>query len=141
MFAPSTTERKATMAKRPPRHKVSQRQRAKAISTLASIVADESIAPYVRAKSANALIGAAKIDDDALPEVDPDAPRKLIVLPDNGRDPGVRFGIYEENQGVAIVPAECYDDPVMPEAHYAGYPKPAGIPIRLRAALARGDRQ
>ena len=78
------------MAKRPPRHKVNRKQRAKAISALSRIVELPTAAEYVVAKAASALLGAAKADDDAAPERDPDAPRTVIFLPKKPRLPGQR---------------------------------------------------
>jgi hypothetical protein len=69
------------MAKRPPRHKVNRKQRAKAISALSRIVESPTAAEYVVAKAAASIIFASKIDDDGLPEVDPDGPKTLIFLP------------------------------------------------------------
>ena len=126
--------------RRTPAHRVNRKQKALAIKALSEIVQSDA-QPYVKAKAAAALLNNGREPADGLPERDPNEPRKLVVLPDKGNDPGVRFGIYEPDQLVAIVPAECYGDPVMPEEFYAAYPKPAGTPVRLRAALARGDRQ
>jgi hypothetical protein len=80
------------MAKRPPRHKVNHKQRAKAISALSRIVESPTAAEYVVAKAASALLGAAKADDDALPERDPDAPGVVIFLPRKPLHPGQREG-------------------------------------------------
>ena len=72
------------MAKRPPRHKVNHKQRAKAISALSRIVESPTAAEYVVAKAASALLGAAKADDDALPERDP-TPAETVFFPGRSR--------------------------------------------------------
>ena len=77
------------MVKRPPRHKVNRKQRAKAIAALSKIV-DSNAQPYVVAKAAAAIIGAAKIDDDDAPERDPDAPGTIIFMPRKNKHVGQR---------------------------------------------------
>ncbi|HZZ26213.1 MAG TPA: hypothetical protein VFE60_28305 [Roseiarcus sp.] len=72
--------------KRTPAHKVNRRQRAAAIAKLAEIVDSDSVAPYVAAKAAAALISAAGRDDDAEDERDESTPGKVLIIPANGRE-------------------------------------------------------
>jgi hypothetical protein len=79
---------KKSRHRRSPAHKVSQRQRADAITALSKIVGSDA-QPYVVAKAAAALLNTSARDED-LPEVDPDAPRTIIFLPRKDRHPGQR---------------------------------------------------
>jgi hypothetical protein len=117
------------LRRRTPSHKVNRKQKALAIKALTSIVQSDDAQPYVKAKAAAALLnGGREPTDDPAFARDPDAPRKLIVLPDKENDPGVRFAIYEENQVVAIIPAGYpADHEVQPEEFYAHVPKPLGV--------------
>jgi hypothetical protein len=121
--------------KRTPAHRVNKRQKALAIRALTSIVESPDVAEYVRAKAAAALLNNSKdVDADAILQ-DDDRPWKVIILPDKFTDPGVRYGQYEDRQGVIIVPTG-YPLEVQPESFYKDAPKPQGIPFRLRAAPA-----
>jgi hypothetical protein len=115
--------------KRTPPHRVNRKQRASAIAALSKIVADESVAPYVQAKAASALLGADRAAADE-PQRDPDAPRKFVILPANGRDANVRYGLYDDDQIVVQVPTG-WPMEVMPESHYRDVPKPVGVADRL----------
>ena len=129
------------LRRRTPAHKVNRKQRADAIKALASIVRSD-VQPYVKAKAAAALLnnGREPEDDNRAFARDPNEPRKLVVLPDKGNDPGVRFGIYEENQVVAIIPAGYpADHEVQPEESYAHVPKPIGVVAENALCRARAE--
>ena len=80
---------KKSRHRRTPAHKVSERQRAKAISALSRIV-DSAAQPYVVAKAAAALLNTSARDED-LPERD-DGPLKTVFLPRKVPLPGQREG-------------------------------------------------
>jgi hypothetical protein len=71
---------------RTPAHKVNRRQRAAAIAKLSEIVDSDSVAPYVAAKAAAALLASAHREEDADDERDESAGLKTLVLPANGRE-------------------------------------------------------
>jgi len=117
---------------RTPRHKVNKRQKALAIRTLEKAIADPATPPYAAVTAARTLLNDGReVDADPIFNADPDAPKPCVTLPCNGRDADVRFGKYEEDQRVIIVPAG-YPMEVMPESHYAGVPKPIGVAVRHR---------
>jgi hypothetical protein len=124
---------------RTPAHRVNRKQRALAIRALTAIVSSPDAAEYVKAKAAAALLNYGKdVDADAILQ-DDDRPWKVIILPDKFIDPGVRYGQYEDRQGVIIVP-DGFPLEVQPESFYAHVPKPQGIPFRLRGERARAAR-
>lgn len=115
---------------RTPSHRVNKRQRAAAIKTLAAIVESPDAAEYVKAKAAASLLNDDREATDADSfAADPDAPRRFVILPDNGRQSNVRYGLHSEDQCVVIVP-KGWPMEVMPESHYAGVTKPAGVADR-----------
>jgi hypothetical protein len=127
--------------KRTPAHKVNRRQKALAIKALTAIVSSPDAAEYVRAKAAAALLNNGRdAPDSDTPLRDPDAPRIYTVLPDNERQPDVRYGLYDEDQFAVIVP-KGWPMEVTPESHYAGVPKPLPDPrfARYRAVLRGPD--
>jgi hypothetical protein len=122
-----------------------KRQRADALAALHGTVTDDSVPPYAKVRAAAALLGADRPESaDAFVERDPDAPRKYIVLPDNGRNPNVRYGLYSEEQLTVVVPAG-FPMEVMPESHYRDVAKPVDRLARKRpmlpAAELEGDEQ
>lgn len=134
------------MAKRPPRHKVNRKQRAKAIAALSKIVNSDA-QPYVVAKAAAALIGAAKIDDDDAPERDPDAPRTIIFMPRKGKHVGQREDksyvewndrIHARAEGRRAAYCEHIGEPYDPmrPLPYSPWPVPGSDP-ELEAEVAR----
>ncbi len=122
--------------RRTPAHRVNKRQRALAIKVLTSIVESPDVAEYVRQKAAQTLLQG---DPDApdtgsVVERDPDAPRKYVVLPDNGRNPHVRYGLYDEGQLTAVVPAG-WPSEIRPESDYASVERPGDLLAARRAKL------
>ncbi len=108
-------------ARRTPRHKVNKRQKALAIRTLEKAITNPATPAHAAVTAARTLLNDGReVDADPI-ERDPDAPRRFVILPDNGRDPNVRYG-----QRVVIVPPG-WPMEVQPEAHYAGVAKPADI--------------
>ena len=78
---------------RTPAHRVNRRQKALAIRALTAIVESPDAAEYMRARAAAALLnGAREAPDSDVPLRDPNAPGTKIFLPDNGRNPNVKFG-------------------------------------------------
>jgi hypothetical protein len=75
---------------RTPAHRVNRKQRADAIKALHRTVGNPSAPEYTKIKAAAALLGAAKIDDDGLPERDPAAPGVVIFMPKKPLHPGQR---------------------------------------------------
>lgn len=80
-----------------------KKMRQAALEALHTVVRDGAVAPYVRAKAAASLLGADReAPDSHAPLLDPDAPRTLIFLPDNGRGRGpVKLG-PQEDSGIVI---------------------------------------
>ena len=126
---------KKSRHRRTPAHKVSERQRAAAIAALHRTVENPNAPEYTRIKAAASLIQAARIDEDAAPERDPDAPRKYVILPDNGRNPNVRYGLFAEGQGVVIVPRGYPYPEIQPEEFYKDAPKPADLLAEKRPKM------
>jgi hypothetical protein len=124
---------------RTPAHRVNRKQRALAIRALTAIVSSPDAAEYVKAKAAAALLNNCKdADADAILQ-DDDRPWTVVILPDKGNDPGVRYGQYEERQSVIIVPSG-FPSEVQPESYYKDVPKPAPDPriaMRNRAETLR----
>jgi hypothetical protein len=118
--------------------KPTRKMRQAALAALHSVVRDDSVPPYVKAKAAASLLGADRPDAaDVLMERDPDAPRRYVVLPAKDGDPNVRYGLYSEDQMVVLVP-HGWPMEIQPEAHYAGVPRPAPDPrfaARMRAKM------
>ena len=89
----------------------------------------------VTTKAAAALLNNCKdADADAILQ-DDDRPWTVVILPDKGNDPGVRYGQCEERQSVIIAPSEA-----QPESYYKDVPKPAPDPriaMRNRAETAQ----
>ena len=73
------------------------------------------------------------LDDPEPDEIerDPDAPRTYVILPDNGRQADVRYGLYAEDQVVVIIPPG-FPSEIQPEAFYADVAKPIGVIARHR---------
>jgi hypothetical protein len=105
-----------------------RKMRQAALAALHGVVRNDSVPPYVRAKAAAALLNNGKeVADDPVFARDPDAPKIYAVLPDNGRQPDVRYGKYDEDQIVIIVP-NGFPFEVQPESFYKDVPKPAPDP-------------
>jgi hypothetical protein len=128
-----------TTRRRTPAHKVNKTQRAAAIAKLAEIVDNDSVAPYVAAKAAAALLSAEKIDRGDDPDGDPDAARTYLTIPDNQRDPGVRYGLHSpETQRTVIVPTWAgFPLELQPESHYSAIEQPIGVVASMAASKAR----
>ena len=116
---------KKSRHRRTPKHQVSRRQRADAIEALHRTVENPNAPEYTKIKAASAIINAARIDDDGLPERDPNEPRKYVILPAKG-DPNERYGLYDDDQLVVIVP-RGFPAEVQPEGFYKDVPKPLGV--------------
>jgi hypothetical protein len=120
------------MRKRIPRGQVSARRKDKALKVLDELL--KSPADHVRQKAAAALLASAR--EEGAEPADPDAPITYTILPDNQRDPGVRYGITgDPNQRVVIVPAG-FPLEVRPESDYSDVPKPKGVVARRAEAKA-----
>jgi hypothetical protein len=118
--------------------KPTRKMRQAALSALHDAVTDAAVPPYAKVRAATALLGADRSEssrDGAAFDRDPDAPRTYAVLPDKGNNPQIRYGLYDENQAVVIVPSG-WPLEVHPESHYAGVPKPAALATRNRETLA-----
>jgi hypothetical protein len=121
-----------------------KKMRVAAIAALHDAVTDSAVPPYAKIRAATALLGADRAESvDDRPARDPDAPRIYTILPDNGRNSNVRYGLHDEAQTVVIVPAG-YPCEIQPESFYAGVPKPAdrlsrNRPMMLAAPELFGD--
>ena len=85
-----------------PRGRVSRRRRAAAITVLAEIATDPNAPAHARATAARTLV----LDDPAEVDREPEdeAISTYVILPSNGRDACVRYGLYAEGQSIVIVP-------------------------------------
>ena len=70
--------------------KPTRKMKQAALKALHGAVTDDAVPPYAKIRAASALLGAAKAADDALPDVDPDAPKTVVFLPQKDRLPGQR---------------------------------------------------
>ncbi len=113
--------------------KPTRKMRQAALAALHDVVKDAASPPYARTRAAATLLGADKAEREADPifPADPDAPKRYVILPDNGRDPNVRYGIYDDDQRIVIVPVG-WPMEVHPESHYASVEKPADMRSRSR---------
>ena len=110
------------------RGQVSARRKDKALKVLDELL--DSPADHVRQKAAAAalLASANSRGEDADPDVDPAAGRKVEVLPWNkrtmildGKPVLPRFGLYDEAQRVVQIPPGFDVKDPQPEAHYQPY--------------------
>ena len=127
------------MSRKPSRKgRISPQHRQAALNALASIVEKENVADYVKAKAAATLISADKPDPEDNLDHDPDAPITYTILPDNQRNPQVRYGLHSPGQRIVIVPVHAgFPLEVRPESFYADVPKPAGRVAEREAAKER----
>ena len=121
--------------RRTPGHLVNRKQKALAIKALTAIVSSPDAAEYVKAKAAAALLNSGRSEVD-IPLLEPDAPKRFVILPAKG-DPGERYGQYDVDQRVIIVPSG-FPFEVRPESFYTHVPKPGPDPriaMRNRAKM------
>lgn len=116
-----------------PRGRVSRRRRAAAITVLAEIATDPNAPAHARATAARTLV----LDDPAEVDREPEdeAISTYVILPSNGRDACVRYGLYAEGQSIVIVPPG-FPPEIQPESHYAHVPKPPGVHAKRAARAA-----
>jgi hypothetical protein len=127
---------KKTRHRRTRTHKPTSKQRSDAIAALHSIAVDPNEPGYVKHKAAAAILAADRADD-ADPEMADAADPIFTVLPDNGRNPNVRFGLVgDDKQRVVIVP-RGFPYEVRPESYYADVPKPIGVTAERYAAIEK----
>src|SRR5689334_8431210 len=90
---------------------------------------------YATIRAAALLLGQDKPAPVDQPQRDDDAPAPTVILHDNGRSAGVRYGRHAEDQRVIVMPAGfALED--RPESDYAHVPKPAGVTADREASKA-----